>query len=165
MESVETLIPDNEGNHLVVVLYFYDDSDKADTFQIPQEFVGLDIADININKLDLCKPLGLRAFFEMCRWLLSQFLLYPNAVFSFICSTDPLETHHSDIPPEQCRWNLFECLYMRNKKRLSELGIHSKDISVGPEGYQTYAKVFYRDKHSPIIHLVAAHLDGKYADG
>lgn len=23
METVETLIPDNEGNHLVVVLYFY----------------------------------------------------------------------------------------------------------------------------------------------
>ena len=37
MESVETLIPDNEGNHLVVVLNFYEDSQKADTFQIPPE--------------------------------------------------------------------------------------------------------------------------------
>ncbi len=52
MDSTEILIPDNEGNHLVVVLYFYDDNDKADTFQIPQEFAELDIADININKLD-----------------------------------------------------------------------------------------------------------------
>lgn len=31
MESVETLIPDNEGNHLVVVLNFYEDNQKADT--------------------------------------------------------------------------------------------------------------------------------------
>lgn len=46
MESIETLIPDNEGNHLVVILYFYDDRDKADTFQIPSEFMGLSIADI-----------------------------------------------------------------------------------------------------------------------
>lgn len=51
METIETLIQDNEGNHLVVVLYFYDDNDKIGTFQIPQEFTGLDIADININKL------------------------------------------------------------------------------------------------------------------
>ena len=28
MESVETLIPDNEGNHLVVVLNFYEDNQK-----------------------------------------------------------------------------------------------------------------------------------------
>lgn len=39
MESVETLIPDNEGNHLVVALNFYEDSQKADTFQLPREFI------------------------------------------------------------------------------------------------------------------------------
>ena len=32
IETIETLIPDNEGNHLVVVLYFYDDEDKEDSF-------------------------------------------------------------------------------------------------------------------------------------
>lgn len=31
MESIETLIPDNEGNHLVVVLSFYDDGEKSGT--------------------------------------------------------------------------------------------------------------------------------------
>ena len=50
MESIETIIPDNEGNHLVIVLSFYDDNDKTGTFQIPQEFVELDIADISIDK-------------------------------------------------------------------------------------------------------------------
>lgn len=35
MESIETLIPDNEGNHLVVVLTFYDNSQKTDTFRYP----------------------------------------------------------------------------------------------------------------------------------
>lgn len=164
MEIVETLIPDNEGNHLVVVLYFYDDSDKTATFQIPYEFTTLDIADININKLDLNKALNVRAFFDMCNWLLEQLLLYPNAVFSFICSTDSLDTRHTNIPPEQYRWNLFEKLYQRNHNKLLDLGIQSKNIIVGPDGYQTYARVFYRDKHAPIIHLVTAHLNNKYSE-
>lgn len=67
MESVETLIPDNEGNHLVVVLNFYDEEQKADTFQIPSEFADVDIADIEIEKLCLDQPLGLSAFNKMCR--------------------------------------------------------------------------------------------------
>lgn len=108
MESVETLIPDNEGNHLVVVLNFYEDSQKADTFRIPHEFTELEIADIAIEKLYLDQPLRLRAFYRMCQWLIEQFVQFPNAVFSFICSTEPLETNHSSIAPEQYRWNLFE---------------------------------------------------------
>ncbi|MDE7437489.1 MAG: hypothetical protein K2M93_03305 [Muribaculaceae bacterium] len=162
MDSVEILFPDNEGNHLVVVLYFYDDIDKVHTFQIPQDFSNLDIADININKLDMDKPLKISVFFKMSNWLLDQFLLYPNAVFSFICSTDPLETHKSEKSPEEVRWNLFEFLYLRKKSLLDEMGIKSKDIVVGPDGYQTFARVFYRDKHAHIIHLVIAHLTNKY---
>ncbi len=103
MESIETLIPDNEGNHLVVVLSFYDNIEKLDTFQIPQEFIELDIADISINKIDLEKPLHLRAFNKMCQWLIDQFIIFPNSVFSFICSTDSLDTNHSDIASEQYR--------------------------------------------------------------
>ncbi len=76
MESVETLIPDNEGNHLVVVLNFYEDSQKTGTFQIPSEFTGLDIADISIEKLNLDRPLGLRAFHKMCQWLIEQFMQF-----------------------------------------------------------------------------------------
>lgn len=162
METVETLIPDNEGNHLVVVLYFYDADYKTDTLQIPQDFAELDIADININKLDLNKPLNLRALLQMCHWLTEQFVMFPNAVYSFICSIDPLETNHPDISPEQYRWKLFEHLYQRNIFKLCEMGIESKDIIVGPEGYQTFAKVFYRIKHAPIIHLVTQHLESKY---
>ena len=162
MESVETLIPDNEGNHLVVVLNFYDEEQKADTFQIPSEFTDVDIADIEIEKLCLDKPLGLSAFNKMCRWLLDKFIQFPNAVFSFICSTDPLDTNHSGITPEQYRWNLFESFYLRNINRLNKFGIESKDIIVGPEGYQSFARVFYRTAHAPIIHLVISHLENKY---
>lgn len=111
MESVETLIPDNEGNHLVVVLNFYEDSQKADTF---------------------------------------------------ICSTDPLKTNHKSIAPGQYRWNLFEYFYQHNIDRLKELGIESKDIIVGSDGYQSFARVFYRTSHAPVIHLVIAHLENKY---
>ncbi len=164
MESVETLIPDNEGNHLVVVLSFYDNNEKTDSFQIPQEFAGLDIADISIRKIDLNKPLSLRAFNRMCQWLIEQFTIFSNSVFSFICSTDSLETNHSEINSEQYRWNLFEFFFQRNISKLYEMGIESKDIIVGPEGYQTYARVFYRMRHAPIIHLVINHLDSKYAE-
>lgn len=162
MESVETLIPDNEGNHLVVVLNFYDEEQKADTFQIPSEFADVDIADIEIEKLCLDQPLGLSAFNKMCRWLLVQFIQFPNAVFSFICSTDPLDTNHSGIAPEQYRWNLFESFYHRNIDRLNKFGVASKDIIVGPEDYQSFARVFYRTTHAPIIHLVISHLENKY---
>ena len=162
MESVETLIHDNEGNHLVVVLNFYEDRQKADSFQKPPEFTELEIADIAIEKLYLDEPLGLRAFYRMGQWLVEQFVQFPNAVFSFICSTEPLETNHKSIAPEQYRWNLFEYFYQHNIDRLKELGIESKDIIVGPDGYQSFARVFYRTSHAPIIHLVVAHLENKY---
>lgn len=164
MESIETLIPDNEGNHLVVVLYFYDNQDKIYSFQIPAEYLGLDIIDINIRKLNLDKPLGTEAFFKMCQWLINQLSVFPNAVFSFICSTDALVTHHEDLHPSMYRWRLFECLYSRYKAVLSDLNINSKEIIVGPEDYQTNARVFYRNDHSPIIHIVEAHLKEKYGD-
>lgn len=164
MESIETLIPDNEGNHLVVVLSFYDDGEKSGTFQIPEEFATIEITDISIEKLDLDRPLSLKAFFRMCRWLTEQFAMFPNAVFSFICSTDPLTTNHPDISSEQYRWNLFEYLYQHNIGKLGEMGIESTDIIVGPDGYQTFARVFYRSKHAPIIHLVINHLRNKYTD-
>ena len=163
METIETLIPDNEGNHLVVVLYFYDDDDKINSFQIPTEFSHVEIADININKINLDRPLKSRAFFRLCGWLIEQFLQYPNAIFSFICSTDPLDSRHQDIPPELYRWNLFEKLYERYRIKMVQLGVHSKDIIVGPEGFQTFAKVFYRGRHTPIIHLVTDHLSQKYS--
>lgn len=163
METIETLIPDNEGNHLVVALYFYDDNDKTVTFQIPEEFAELDIADINISKLDLGRSITPVVFFKLSRWLLKQFLLYPNAVFSFICSTDTLDTGHHGVSPEKYRWDLFENLYLRYSSELERYNIYSRDIVVGPSGYQTYARVFYREKHSPIIHLVIAHLNNKYS--
>jgi len=163
MEPIEILIPDNEGNHLVVALSFYEDNEKFETFHIPQEFVELEIADISISKLNENQPLGSSAFFQMCQWLIDKFQQFPNAVFSFICSTDELATNHPNINPEQYRWNLFEFYYKRNLAKLKDMGIESKDIIVGPEGYQTFAKVFYRICHAPIIHLVENHLSNKYS--
>lgn len=163
MESIETLISDNEGNHLVVVLYFYDDSDKSNTFQIPDGFSDLDIADISIRKLDLDKPLALGALYRMCNWLMEQLMLFPNAVFSFLCSFDPLTTHHRGLAPEQYRWLLFERLSQRYQPQLEKAGINTQEFIVGPEGFRTYAKVFYRDRHSPIIHIVVSNLTSKYS--
>ena len=98
----------------------------------------------------------------MCQWLIEQLLLFPNAVFTFICSTDPLKTNHSKLAPEQYRWNLFESFYKRNIAKLNALEIESKDIIIGSNGYQTFARVFYRTTHPPVIHIVIAHLSTKY---
>lgn len=162
MDSIEILIPDNEGNHLVVALSFYDECIKSDTFRIPDEFAELDIADISISKLDIYKPLSLCAFHKMCQWLIEQFLIFPNAVFTFICSTDPLANNHIDLTYPKYRWRLFEHFYQRNIKRLKALGIESKDLIVGQGEYQTFARVFYRQSHAPIIHVVIDHLNNKY---
>ena len=164
METIETLIPDNEGNHLVVVLYFYDDEDKEASFHIPSDFTNIEIVDINIRKLDLEHPLGLKAFFNMCHWLCNQFMMFPNTVFSFICSTDPIDSRHTDVIPELYRWSLFDNLYKRYSRHLENLGIRHNDIIVGPIGYQTFARVFYRDQHASIIHFVTSHLNEKYND-
>ena len=163
MDTIETLIPDNKGNHLVVVLYFYDNANKLNAFQIPPEFHDIEIADINISKLDLHQPLHFSAFNRMCDWLIEQFMLYPHSVFSFICSLEPLATHHH-LSSEKYRWNLFEILFQRNASRLEKLGIHSKKIIVGKDNYQTDARVFYRDKHIPIVNIVESHIQEKYRD-
>ena len=81
MEAIENIIPDNWGNHLVVALSFYDEVMKAHTFHIPEEYEGLDIADISISKINLDVPLNIRAFFRMCDWLLEQFISSPKTVF------------------------------------------------------------------------------------
>lgn len=164
MESVETLIPDNKGNHLVVALHFYDETIKLDSFEIPLEFSDLDIADISINKLDPDRPLGLSAFNGLCSWLIGQFLIFPNSVFSFICSTNPLDTNHEDLSSEEYRWALFESLLKRNKRKLDDLEIISRDIIVEVGEFRTYARVFYRGEHAPIIHLVTDHLTQKFSE-
>ena len=91
-------------------------------------------------------------------------MLYPHSIFSFICSLEPLTTHHNQLSSEQYRWSLFEILFKRNISRLEKLGIHSKKIIVGKDDYQTDARVFYRDKHAPIVHIVESHIKEKYRD-
>ena len=100
----------------------------------------------------------------MCKWLIEQFILYPKTVFSFTCSTAPLETNHGFLQPEKYRWSLFECLYQRIRPTLQEIGINSNDIVIGPEYYQTDARVFYRNRHAPIVHIVESHLKDKYEE-
>ena len=64
--------------------------------------------------------------------------------------------------PEEYRWKLFEALYHRSLKRLQSLDINSISIIVGPEGYQADARIFYRPRHSSIVHIVESHLKNKY---
>ncbi|MBD5292713.1 hypothetical protein HDR69_04395 [bacterium] len=162
MDTIETIIPDDKGNYLVVVLNFYDDIDKAEVFQIPEELANFEIADINIQKKQLDQPLAPKAFFRMCDWLISQFCLYPKAVFSFICSISELGVRGSRWRPEEYRWNLFEVLFRRKQPELDSRNIRFLDIIVGPEGYQTYGKIFFRDRHYAVVNLVESHLVNKY---
>lgn len=52
---------------------------------------------------------------------------------------------------------------MRTMPKLLRLGIRSNEIIVGPEGYQTYARIFYRDKHARAMHIYSKGLTpGEY---
>ena len=100
----------------------------------------------------------------MCQWLIDQFEKLPNSIFTFICSTEEIKTNHPNLSSVQYRWRLFEFLYHKYKSNLKAMGIESRDIIIGPEGYQTFARVFYRLKHAPIIHIVIANIQSKYTD-
>lgn len=76
-------------------------------------------------------------------------------IFTFICSTEELETHHPDILPQEFRWALFDALYHR-QVHTSEIKI--QDAVVGPRGYQSLGRAFYRDAHAPIVHIIADYL-------
>ncbi len=101
------------------------------------------------------------AFNEMCRWLIDNFNKMPNTVFSFICSFDDLDTNHSALSPTIYRWRLFDFYYNRNKKVLASNGIFSRDLSVGPSGFENLGRIFYRTSEETIIHLIISHLTNK----
>lgn len=162
MKSIETIIPDNEGNHLVVTLIFYEDVDKSVVFGIPDMFKSLDIGDISISKIALDRPLGIKALLDMGHWLLDQFQLFPEAVFTFICSIDELEIKRTEMRPELYRWKLFDVLTKRLLPQMKGLGISVQDITVGPEGFESFARVYYRQKHASVVHVVIANLKSKY---
>ena len=159
MKSIENTFSDNEGNHLMVALDFYDDSYKHDTLNIPEEYADIDIVDINIEKVFLDKPINPVVFFKMSAWLLQQYESHSNAVFSFICSTDEIpNSDHRGMTPQMWRWTLFDRLFNRVK---SKVDLNSQDVVVGPNEYLTYGRAFYRAKHAPIIHIVCAYLREK----
>lgn len=161
MESVENLFSDNEGNHLAVALDFYDENYKYKVLNIPVEFSDIQIVDISISKVELDKPIHYSAFVKMIRWLLGMFNECADAVFSFSCSIDELETNHALMSSSEYRWKLFDVLYRRSKIYFGDLKINVQDIIIGPDGFQTYGRAFYRDRHAPIIHLITSHLQEK----
>lgn len=158
MKCIRTTISDNRGNHLLVALDFCDDFYKQQALQIHEEFSNIDIIDISIEKVYLNKPIGVSVFFKLSEWLLNEFSSLPNAIFTYICSTDELSSNHNEILPQEYRWKLFDVLSNRIN---SKLNMNIQDVIVGPDGYQTFGRAFYRDKHSPIIHIIASHLQEK----
>lgn len=162
MESVETLIPDNKGNHLVVALNFCDDNIQDALTQVPQEFCNFVTADISIRKLFEDKPLNPSALYKMCDWIIEQSCTYTNAIFWFICSTKELKTNHSQITPAEYRWNLFEYFYQKNLLKLKALGIESQGLTVGSGAKTSFIRIFYRMQHAPIIHIVIANINAKH---
>lgn len=97
----------------------------------------------------------------MSRWLLQQFDKYENAIFTFICSTDDLSTNHPDKSPQVYRWELFDKLYMCVARNAE---INVQDVIVGAEGFQSFGRAFYRNKHTTIINFVTEYLQDKQTD-
>lgn len=161
MDSLENLISDNEGNHLLVALDFYDDEYKMRYLHIPEEFAEVEVADISIEKNILDRPLNYRAFSRLTGWLLQQYDAHPDAIFTFICSIDPIQTRHHDILPQEYRWRLFDTLFLRAMALRPYSDIMIQDVIIGPEGFQSFGRAFYRMRHSPLIHLIASHLRDK----
>lgn len=161
MQHEETLISDNEGNYLVVALDFYDYDYKISTLSIPEEFCYIDVVDINIRKLILNMPLGYVAMSKLIRWLIAQFI-DSNAIFTFVCSIDPILSRHKDMQPELYRWKWFDSLYKRASQAGLTAGINVQDVIFGPEGYKSYSRAFYSQAQAPIVHLLASHLTSKY---
>lgn len=159
MKSIENTFSDNEGNHLMVALDFCDNNYKQGTLNIPEEYSDVDIVDINIEKVYIDKPINHAVFFKMSTWLLQQYEIHNNAVFTFICSTDELpDNNHRNIAPQKWRWLLFDRLFHRIKVKKD---LNLQDVIVGSDDFLTYGRAFYRTKHAPIIHVVCAHLQEK----
>ncbi|MDE6265700.1 MAG: hypothetical protein K2M11_11245 [Paramuribaculum sp.] len=158
MKSIEKTFSDNEGNHLLVALYFCDDNYKRDSLHIPSEYSDVGVVDIDITKAYVDKPIHPAVFFKMSSWLLQQFTELEDTIFTFICSTDELATNHKGLLPQSYRWALFDKLYHR---QAGTARINIKDVIVGPDGFQSLGRAFYRDKHAPIIHIVSAYLQEK----
>ncbi len=95
----------------------------------------------------------------MSSWLLQEFEKYDDAIFTFICSTEDLNTNHPDILPQEFRWTLFDKLY---KRLCGNSKINTQDVEVGPEGYKSLGRAFYRSSHAPIINLVFSYLQEKH---
>lgn len=158
METIEQAFSDSEGNHLLVALYFCDNDYKQNALQIPEQYADVEIVDINIEKALLDKPIHPSAFFKMSSWLLKLFEEHEDTIFTFICSIDDIDSNHPDDSPQVYRWNLFNRLYQRMAGKVK---INIQDVIVGPEGFQSFGRAFYHDKHAAIIHIVAAHLQEK----
>ena len=158
MESIEQIFSDKEGNHLLVALCFYDIEYKQEVLFIPEEYSNTKIIDISITKAYIDKPIHYSVFFRMSSWLLKEFEEQEDVIFTFICSTEELNTNHPDILPQEFRWKLFDKLYQR---QVNNLQLRVQDIVVGPEGYQSLSRAFYRDKHTPIINIIVTYLQEK----
>ena len=158
MKSINQRFSDNEGNHLLVALCFCDDDYKRDTLHIPEEYIDVEVVDISITKAYVEKPIHFSVFLRMSSWLLQAFEKNQNTIYTFICSTEELETNHPNFLPQEFRWELFDKLY---KRQDNIPHIHVQDVVVGPDGYQALGRAFYRDNHIAIINLITAYLEEK----
>ena len=156
MEHIEQIFSDNEGNHLLVALYFCDDEYKLESLHIPEEYSQIKIIDINISKA-YDRPIHFSVFRRMSSWLLKEFERREDSIFTFICSTDHLNTNHPEILPQEFRWALFDKLYLRH----ASTRVNVQDVIVGPEGYQSLGRAFYHPQHAPIIHVTVSYLQEK----
>ncbi len=158
MESIENCFSDKEGNHLLVALSFCDEDYKRSTLHIPEEYADIEIVDISITKAYVEQPIHFSVFFKMSSWLRAEFEKRDDVIYTFICSTDDLDTNHPSYLPQEFRWELFDKLFRRQS---GVANINIQDVVVGPEGYQSMGRAFYISKHAPIINIVVAYLQEK----
>lgn len=160
MKSIQNIFSDNEGNHLLVALNFYDKYYKINVLNIPEEFSDIEIVDISIEKVFVDQPIHFSVFFKMSKWMFNIFKK-EEAIFSYTCSIDELKTNHESLDPQSYRKTLFDAL---SSRMLSSNGLQYVDFKIGTDEFKTFGRVFYKDLHRPIIHIVMNYLQDKYSE-
>lgn len=139
-----------------MALNFYDSDYKTNILGIPPEFANIEIVDIALEKVYIDNPIHFSVFFKMSSWIFSTFN-QNDAIFSYICSIDSIENNRQ-LVPQLYRKTLFDLLL----KRIPDCNnILNMDFEIGDGEYKTYGRIFYKQRHIPIIYAVLDNLKDK----
>jgi hypothetical protein len=163
MQEITYRIPDKKGNQLLVALLAYDNQEKINELQIPEEFADVDIIEVSITKEYVDQPIEPVVFLRLTTLLLREFNKRHNAVFFYQVSFEEnLQQHHSNLRDVDYRASLFDLLQQRVQNSVEAADILVCDSEVGVEEYSNPIRIYFRERHRSIVQCVAENVARKY---